>query len=256
MKNGFSLVELSIVLVILGLLIGGVLTGQNLIKAAELRSVTEEYKNYQTAVNIFRDKYLAMPGDMINAGKFWGYANTGGAGGICAAPATNTGTSPLTCDGNGSGSLDQQYEMFRFWQHLANAGLIEGQYTGVTGGGGAAHHVPGTNSPRSKLSPGSWAIGYIGVHAGNATTFAHNYGHMGYYGAPTTTSAPTTALLAPEDVWNIDMKMDDGMPGAGNLIVYPWTTCSLAASQTDYAAAYKLTSTTKDCILYFASMIR
>ncbi|MBY6117485.1 prepilin-type N-terminal cleavage/methylation domain-containing protein [Mameliella alba] len=72
-RSGFSLVELSIVLVILGLLIGGVLTGQNLIRAAELRSVMTEFKTYQTAVMTFRDKYFALPRDMTNATDFfWG----------------------------------------------------------------------------------------------------------------------------------------------------------------------------------------
>ena len=72
MKKAFSLVELSIVLVILGLLVGGILTGQSLIRAAELRSVTTEFSQYQTAVMTFRDKYFAIPGDMKNARDFWG----------------------------------------------------------------------------------------------------------------------------------------------------------------------------------------
>ncbi|MGB1540395.1 MAG: prepilin-type N-terminal cleavage/methylation domain-containing protein, partial [Rickettsiales bacterium] len=66
-KAGFSLVELSIVLVILGLLTGGILGGQSLIRAAELRSVSKEYEKYQTAINIFKDKYFALPGDFNNA---------------------------------------------------------------------------------------------------------------------------------------------------------------------------------------------
>ncbi len=56
--NAFSLVELSIVLVILGLLVGGVLSGQSLIRAAELRSITEDYARYVTATHTFKDKYL------------------------------------------------------------------------------------------------------------------------------------------------------------------------------------------------------
>lgn len=67
MTRGFSLVELSIVLVILGLLTGGILAGQSLIRAAELRSVTTEYGRWVTAMHSFRDKYMAIPGDMRDA---------------------------------------------------------------------------------------------------------------------------------------------------------------------------------------------
>ena len=71
-RSAFSLVELSIVLVILGLLTGGILSGQSLIRAAELRSVTTEYSRYTAATYSFRDKYFALPGDMSNAESFWG----------------------------------------------------------------------------------------------------------------------------------------------------------------------------------------
>src|SRR3569833_319215 len=74
LKAAFTLVELSIVLVILGLLDGGVHTGQSLIRAAELRSVTTQYQRFLTAVQTFRDKYFALPGDMTNAHSYWGIA--------------------------------------------------------------------------------------------------------------------------------------------------------------------------------------
>jgi len=73
-SSGFSLVELSIVLVILGLLTGGILGGQALIRAAELRAVTTEYDRWVTATRTFQDKYFALPGDMTNATAFWGSA--------------------------------------------------------------------------------------------------------------------------------------------------------------------------------------
>ena len=107
MKNhAFSLVELSIVLVILGLLTGGVLTGQSLIKAAELRSVTTELNQWQTVVNTFKGKYFAIPGDMSNAHLFWGSA--GGSGFIDDGCESATGTGTQTCSGDGNGLLDQR----------------------------------------------------------------------------------------------------------------------------------------------------
>ena len=99
MRHGFSLVELSIVLVILGLLTGGILAGQSLVRASELRAVSSEYQRYATAMHAFRDKYFAIPGDMTNATKFWGDDAT-----ACADGAVADGT-PGTCNGNGNGIL-------------------------------------------------------------------------------------------------------------------------------------------------------
>lgn len=152
MRTGFSLVELSIVLVILGLLTGGILAGQNLIRAAELRSVVTEFQSYQTAVRTFQGKYFSLPGDMPNATDFWGAPGNNTAN----CPAT-AGTGSQTCNGDGDGVVDinnvaNQYdEPLLFWQHLANSGLIEGSYTGIAGGAGTGHTIPGVNGPRSKI---------------------------------------------------------------------------------------------------------
>ena len=130
--NAFSLVELSIVLVILGLLTGGILAGQNLIRASELRAVITEFQNYNTAVNTFRDKYFALPGDMRNATAFWGDQATGTES--CSDGSVPDGT-PGTCNGDGNGNITSAagvIEYLRFWQHLSLSGLIEGSYTGYT----------------------------------------------------------------------------------------------------------------------------
>lgn len=95
--RGFSLVELSIVLVILGLLVGGVLAGQSLIKAASARKTLAWNTGMQTNFNTFRDKYFALPGDMTNATDFWGRST---AAGVCTGqPGTPSATG--TCNGDG-----------------------------------------------------------------------------------------------------------------------------------------------------------
>jgi prepilin-type N-terminal cleavage/methylation domain-containing protein len=69
--SAFTLVELSIVLVIIGLIIGGVLAGRDLIRAAELRSLVSEVERYNSAVNAFKLKYNCLPGDCATATNFW-----------------------------------------------------------------------------------------------------------------------------------------------------------------------------------------
>src|SRR3984885_348580 len=66
-EKGFTLIELSIVLVIIGLIVGGVLVGQDLIRAAQVRATVTQIEKYNSAVNTFRGKYGALPGD-LNAG--------------------------------------------------------------------------------------------------------------------------------------------------------------------------------------------
>jgi len=142
-RAGFSLVELSIVLVILGLLVGGVLAGRDLIRAAELRGATTEYARFMAANHAFRDKYMAWPGDITNATAFWGKDATNCNG------HTGTAATPGTCNGNGDGQITvgSGLELTRYWQHLALTGLIEGTYAGVAAAGGAFDRSPARPSP-------------------------------------------------------------------------------------------------------------
>ena len=107
MKKGFSLVELSIVLVILGLLTGGILTGQTLIRAAELRSVNADVQRFQAATRTFQSKYFAFAGDMRNATDFWGAADgNDGLGDDCyAIDSTILADAAQTCNGDGNGEI-------------------------------------------------------------------------------------------------------------------------------------------------------
>lgn len=254
MNKAFSLVELSIVLVILGLLTGGILAGQSLIRASELRAVSTELSRFSTAGMAFRDKYFALPGDINNATRFWGAADGGdGVGTDCTAVASTT---TATCNGDGDGTPNSgtSNERFRFWQHLANAGLIEGSYTGTAGSGGAEHHVIGSNAPASKLSNSGWTMDSNRAgFAGDAYLWAFPAGRYVFFklGAPTTNSETYNRTLKPEEAWNIDMKVDDGKPGLGKLWTRFWDECTLATSNSNTSADYDLTNSTKDCALYF-----
>ena len=258
MKSAFSLVELSIVLVILGLLTGGILTGQTLIRAAELRAVTTEFQRYQSAVNTFRDKYFALPGDMRNATDFWGIAaGSAGNDSTCFA-ASNTGVT--TCNGNGDGRVgdhtSEGHERFRAWQQLANAGLIEGTYSGAGGGTTDLQGLIGVNVPRSKLNNAGWYIRTCCNHdtdytAGNTRAFQGTYGNMFDYGAERADNTTQNPVMAPGELWNIDTKLDDGMPGLGMLAANTHQDCTLAADETDVSAAYDLSETAIVCSAFF-----
>jgi prepilin-type N-terminal cleavage/methylation domain-containing protein len=251
-QQGFTLVELAIVLVILGLLVGGVITGQNLIRAAELRSVTVEFAQYQSAVLQFRDRYHALPGDMPNATLFWGAMTNCGVD-------NPSGTGTQTCNGNGNGQIGipaaagRTGEMFAFWQHLANANLIEGSYNGIANAGGQAATTLGLNAPKSKLSNGGWSTWWVGDRdTANTTFFAGRYGNILGFGAASSNSWTHGTIFSPEEAWNIDTKVDDGKPETGNLRSFKslggtgTTHCSNTATQ-----EYALQNNGQRCALMF-----
>ncbi len=211
-KHAFSLVELSIVLVILGLLAGGILSGQSLIRAAELRSVITDHDRIAAAVNTFKDKYFSLPGDMSNATKFW----TAAAADYDTCIKTAS-TGKKTCDGNGDDTIVYN-ESYRFWQHLANAGLIEGQYDGITHGTTSWSSTT-ANSPRGKISNTLWFVWNSLAPASKSTVwFDGDYGNRLSIGVMATNTEPGPFLKA-EETWNIDKKIDDGKPGQGILKV-------------------------------------
>jgi prepilin-type N-terminal cleavage/methylation domain-containing protein len=259
-RKGFSLVELSIVLVILGLLTGGILAGQSLIRASELRAVSTEYQRYLAAVQTFRDKYFAVPGDFSQATKFWGTDPDG-------CPGTNAAItySANTCDGDGNGLVQEtatnSNELYRFWQHLANAGLIEGNYSGVTNSPTATDvmSLVGINSPRSKLNNAGWTASYVqNMTVASTSWFEGNYGNIFIFGANSPATWTSGVILKPEEAWNIDTKMDDGRPGQGFVLVTEnRTTCHDAGTSAATALAgtanYALTQTGANCHMVFRS---
>lgn len=258
-QSAFSLVELSIVLVILGLLVGGVLAGQSLIRAAELRAVGQERQRYLTAVQIFRDKYFGLPGDLPNGTAFWGMQVAAGAPTNClssvgaAVSANGTCDSPAHMAGNGQMNWwDQQRsaEIFQFWRQLALAGLIEGQYSGLTGAGSYHQHVPGTNTPLSKYKRLVWSVGPRIAGGGIQNwTPAATPNSMIIGTINVANGWPMGGGFNAEDAWNIDTKADDGRPGSGSIHGANNNPCRTG---TDPATStYNLGSSSSDCFLEF-----
>ncbi len=275
-QRAFSLAELSIVLVILGLLTGGILAGQSLIRASELRSITSDIESYRTAIIAFNEKYFYLPGDLPNATDFWG-AEDGGDG--LGTDCTETqSTNEATCNGDGNGQVagpsGAEYEELRFWQHLANAGLIIGTFDGVgpeiSDGGGSRHRgcSIGINCPEMELPRSTVKYAYFD---GLSNAWYHESGlngnHVFVYGAEDPSDHdgdgryqnPHRPILTTEEAWGIDKKIDDGKPAYGFVTTYRkgetvwWVTeandCANNATAT--SAEYDFTLTGVECALVF-----
>lgn len=93
-RNGFTLVELSIVLVIIGLVIGGVLVGKELIRAADIRANIADIEKLKTTINTFRLKYNCLPGDCLNATDYFSSVSNGDGDGVYTPWPTETVYAP------------------------------------------------------------------------------------------------------------------------------------------------------------------
>jgi prepilin-type N-terminal cleavage/methylation domain-containing protein len=245
--TGFTLIEMSIVLVIIGLIVGGVLAGRELVRSAELKSVITDINSFTSAIHTFRDKYSAIPGDMPNATTYWGTDAS------CPNTPANSVPKKATCNGNGDGTIGpwptaQTYEIPRTWQHLANAGLIAGSYTGVSAPAGGV--IPGLNGPASRISGAGYSIEYNANFG--LTEFMPIQAHVIYFGATVVGDNTEGPAISPADAYAIDSKMDDGMPATGVVMslgtLYD-PNCYTAAAYPN--EKYDLTKNGPQCALMF-----
>lgn len=262
-KSGFTLIELSIVLVIIGLLVGGVLVGKDLIKSSEIRSQVSQIVQLNTAVNTFKLKYGGLPGDLPIA--------TSASFGFFSVDPSPTACDIYTEDGNGyiTDGQDFRYiygEPIIFWRHLSEAKLIDGSYSMVTGTAAGniddcglvavnATNVAEINAylPPAKIGKGA------SITVGSKD---HGPNYYALAGLNQTSSnwvfKNSTNVLTPQEAANIDIKMDDGNPSTGSvladnaafsmikpmpgMIFTPKTTCVSSG-------AYVVSGTTSDCSL-------
>lgn len=192
-NKGFSLIELAIVIVIMGLLVASITVGKDLIKASQLRSLVSQIYGFETQISTFRSKYNALPGDIRNANKRGLGFNNGDGDGII-----EDGTSDTVPD-------SISYEISYFWEHLNRAGFADGAYDGDELNGAI-----GETFPLAKHGGGIIVYGIDGK----------NYFHIGIEDA--TNGSPKAInfvnTLVPEDAYSIDYKLDDGFPLKGKIV--------------------------------------
>ena len=250
-NRAFTMVEMAIVMVIIGLLVGGVLGGKHLLKNSEMQTVVSDLSKYTSAVAQFRQQYGGFPGDMLDATSFWG-DDTDATLGCSDGDATTNGT-PGTCNGNSDNNMSTIdtndcksgtttvpcEEPYRAWQHLVLANYIQGSFSGRGGGlaagDGSTAATLGTNVPKSRIQGAGWSFSYKGATS-NATYYDARLDNYLAFGAANGTPVTEGAALTPTEAYNLDKKVDDGKPGTGRVLTLkPAALTDCAASATDYA---------------------
>jgi len=187
-QAGFTLVEIAIVLVIIGLLLGGILKGQEMITQAKIKNIVNDMNGMSAAIYSYQDRYRALPGDELDATTKARWGATTGYGGdgngvlctsACAVPTSLKYNPPPVAPAS---NLETQL----FWLHLRLAGFVPGPTTGA----GAMQQ------------PSNAVNGMLGVQTTG----------MGF-----NTNIICTSNLPDKVAIAVDTQVDDGAPGTGTV---------------------------------------
>jgi prepilin-type N-terminal cleavage/methylation domain-containing protein len=179
-EKGFTLVEIAIVLVIIGLLLGGILKGQEMITQAKIKNIIADMSGVSAAMYGYQDRYKALPGDDKSASR-WGLTVPASAGnGVVEGKYTEAGK-----------------ESMLFWDHLRRAGFISGT---------------GSENPFNAVS------GKMGVQTGDGSS-ATPAGVLGTAASTNlfTSLILCTANLPDKIAISVDSQTDDGDGKAGSV---------------------------------------
>jgi prepilin-type N-terminal cleavage/methylation domain-containing protein len=238
--HGFTLLEMAIVLVVIGLISGSIFIGRDMIKAAQRRSQLEQFQEFLTAFDLFKEKYLCLPGDCSNASQ-----------------------SGLGSNGDGDGVISNQgigiVELMYAWQHLGNAGLITGKYDGNYDSGGTCYS---TSCPVSTVNNSG------AVWIGGFRTLVSATGLSTAYGSPYAASDANNALmivsssfrwygaLDVNDAMYLDTKIDDGVADTGKILSFN-SNCSATGcvtgtcGVTNGSVNYNPSDSANDCLVAY-----
>ncbi len=261
-QAGFTLVELSIVIVIIGFLVAGIAAGANLVKQAQLRSVISDLQSFQVGYNGFIGRFNAVPGDFASASSYW-------TGATCAT------TAATDCNGNGNGIVNPGAtvtldEVAKAWKQMQLAGLVGAGIAVLPAAGAAVALVPGINTPNSKFTGVGYTIaGTTDIQRLGAAVsigFGNNSTNYLYIGKASATPANLIAgALTAEQAYNVDVKLDDGVASGANFLGFNTgivrtvrgntnTTlkCTLTTDIPSTATSYAVVETETACLLAMA----
>ncbi len=215
-RQAFTLIELSIVLVVIGLIVGGVMVGRNLIYVANVRKTVAQVEQFNTAVNAFKSKYNCLPGDCINASNFAFNPSSNGNGDGVVGWCTSNQICYQSTNGNSS-------EYVNFWYHLSASGSIPYSLQSA-----APNPITGINTPApilhaSACTHAGWTV-KSDMQFQNTTSgtgmVEHNF-LLSDHVLPFSNPVEEGGCYAPADMRALDAKMDDGFPLSG--MVRAWS---------------------------------
>ena len=178
-QAGFTLVEIAIVLVIIGLLLGGILKGQEMITQAKIKNVISDMSGVSAAMYGYQDRYRALPGDDSKADR-WSGATKGGGDGVIGGKWTTAAT-----------------EAINFWDHLRRAGFVSGS---------------GAENPFNAVS------GKMGVQTGDGASPPAGVLSDGEATATLFSSLLLCSGNLPDKIAiSVDAQMDDGLGKKGSV---------------------------------------
>lgn len=208
-EEGFTLVELAVVMIIIGLLIGGILKGQELITNARVTSTASQLEALSAAYNGFRDQFNAIPGDMANATTRIGTCSNqvascddGDGNGVIGVVVGAAGAAAGNAAANENGN---------FFGQLLAGGFITGMDGTTTVSFGNAY-------PTAPIG-GGFLVG--DTRAGTPSGFTAADMRPGVYivhNGVTTVVNGTSGLLTPQQAGNIDRRLDDGLATSGTMV--------------------------------------
>ena len=211
MQKAFTLVELAIVIVIIGLIIAGVIAGQTLVNQARLRSIVNDQNIISIAINSFRLKYDALPGDFAMAYNYWGMD--------CA-------DTQQSCNGDGNREIQPSIddagdsEVYRSWQHLKLSGLYKGDFTGEGLQGAPLEGDIAVNIPSSRFPDVGVTLIHDNQGAVSDIAFPPNSADIGnvmIFGGERANSIAVEPRFDADEAQSIDSKIDDGNPLKGRM---------------------------------------
>lgn len=225
-EKGFTLVELAIVMIIIGLLIGGILKGQELVTNARVAATATQMKGYDAAVNTFRDSYSAFPGDMQNAD-----TRLPDCTGACGVNPTAAGTGNGRIEQNNFPAVAAGNEAQKFWLHMNAANVLSG-VENVNDG------LFGGSLPAANIG-GGYQVSFSSDGALTGKSLAANTrpGHYIALSNQPGAIANTNGVTASDLIRRIDEKTDDGQPNSGSLLAIGAAAATSCAVGNDTAAA-------------------